>query len=284
MFILLNFEREENIVGLGGGLMKKVIFFDIDGTLIDSHNGKKDISSRVKQSLRDLQRRGHYVFIATGRPYAFLSKVIREFGFDGYVLANGAHVIVDGKKIHSKAIDNGILKNLVSHLENKNLEFVLEDETCVYAYENYEKIWPFYEQYGILKDYFMLDYEVDQVNAFKIEVLCPKPEDLEYCIEFLKNHEEYTYCHSVHPTHLEIYLKENHKATGILKVLDYLNISIENTYAFGDGSNDIEMLETVGCGIAMGNASDEVKKYANVVTDIVANDGIVSGVEKYILS
>ena len=38
--------------------MKKVIFFDIDGTLIDSHNGKKDISSRVKQSLRDLQRRG----------------------------------------------------------------------------------------------------------------------------------------------------------------------------------------------------------------------------------
>ena len=113
--------------------MKKVIFFDIDGTLIDSHNGKKDISSRVKQSLRDLQRRGHYVFIATGRPYAFLSKVIREFGFDGYVLANGAHVIVDGKKIHSKAIDNGILKNLVSHLGNKNLEFVLEDETCVYA-------------------------------------------------------------------------------------------------------------------------------------------------------
>lgn len=263
--------------------MKKAIFFDIDGTLIDSHNGKKDISHRVKESLRELQRQGHYIFIATGRPYAFLSEAIREFGFDGYVLANGAHVIIDGKTIHSKPVGAGLLKALVSKLEEKNLEFVLEDETNVYAYERYEKMWPFYEHYGIFKDHFMLDYEVDKISAFKIEVLCPKPEDLDYCIEFLKNHEEYTYCHSVHSTHLEIYLKESHKASGILKVLEHLDIELECSYAFGDGSNDVEMLETVGCGIAMGNATDDVKKYANVVTDTVANDGIVSGIKKYIL-
>ena len=61
-----------------------------------------------------------------------------------------------------------------------------------------------------------------------------------------------------------------------------LDIKIENTYAFGDGKNDIEMLSTVGCGIAMGNASDEVKKYSNKITDTVQNDGVAKGIEQYV--
>ena len=66
--------------------------------------------------------------------------------------------------------------------------------------------------------------------------------------------------------------------------MDHLNIPIENSYAFGDGKNDIEMLSTVGCGIAMGNADDDVKKYAKEVTDTVHNDGVAVGIEKYIIS
>ena len=81
----------------------------------------------------------------------------------------------------------------------------------------------------------------------------------------------------------ELYAKKNTKASGIIKALEILNIPIENSYAFGDGNNDIEMLSTVGCGIAMGNASDEVKGHAKVVTDTVQNDGVASGIEKYIL-
>lgn len=83
---------------------------------------------------------------------------------------------------------------------------------------------------------------------------------------------------------IEIYSRKNTKAAGILEVLKHLDIPIEQSYAFGDGKNDIEMLEAVGCGIAMGNASDEVKKYADKVTDTVQNDGVAVGIEKYILS
>lgn len=77
--------------------------------------------------------------------------------------------------------------------------------------------------------------------------------------------------------------KKNTKATGIIKALQHLNIPIENSYAFGDGKNDIEMLSTVGCGIAMGNASDEVKKYAHQVTETVHNDGVAFGIEKFVV-
>lgn len=77
--------------------------------------------------------------------------------------------------------------------------------------------------------------------------------------------------------YLEIYLKEGDRGARILDVLSYLNISIEQMYAFDEGTNDIEMLETVGYGIAMGNESDEVRKYANVITETVTNDGGLSG-------
>ena len=82
---------------------------------------------------------------------------------------------------------------------------------------------------------------------------------------------------------LELYSKKNTKATGILTALKHLGIPVEQSYAFGDGKNDIEMLSTVGCGIAMGNASDEVKSYAHQVTDSVLEDGVATGIEKYIL-
>ena len=65
--------------------------------------------------------------------------------------------------------------------------------------------------------------------------------------------------------------------------MNYLNLSIENTYAFGDGTNDVEMVEAVFCGIAMRHASDAVKSYANVITDTVSNDGVVKGIEEYVL-
>ena len=67
-------------------------------------------------------------------------------------------------------------------------------------------------------------------------------------------------------------------------MLEYLNIPIENSYAFGDGKNDIEMLSTVGCGIAMGNACEQVKNYAHKVTETVHNDGVAFGINKYIIA
>lgn len=98
----------------------------------------------------------------------------------------------------------------------------------------------------------------------------------------VESNSEYGYFSSVSEKAYEIYLKRNTKAHGILKVLDILNIPIENSYAFGDGINDIEMLSTVGCGIAMGNASDEVKKYAHKVTESVHDDGVAVGIKEYV--
>ena len=64
------------------------------------------------------------------------------------------------------------------------------------------------------------------------------------------------------------------KGVGVRKILDYYHLDKENAIAFGDGTNDIEMLEAVGTGVAMGNATDDVKAVADAICGHVAEDGI----------
>ncbi len=262
--------------------MKKAIFLDIDGTLIDCFSGLIEISPKVKEEIRLLQAKGDYVFIATGRPYAFINKSLLDFGFDGFILINGAQVRINNKTICSKPMSSEFVKQLVSTLEDKGIQYVLEDEVHAYMKTSHKEFYQFYDSVGIGKECFKSEYDMETLNVYKVEIMCPNEEVLDQCVAFVKQHPEYDCFHSIDKAHLEVYLKENTKAAGILKALECLNIPIENTYAFGDGQNDIEMLQTVGCGIAMGNASDEVKQYAKVVTDTVHNDGVAVGIKKYI--
>ena len=71
------------------------------------------------------------------------------------------------------------------------------------------------------------------------------------------------------------------KATGIRKVCEMLDIPNENTFAFGDSANDLEMLAYVAHSIAMGNGTEEVKNTAEYVTRSVDEDGILHGLKHY---
>ena len=112
--------------------MKKAIFLDIDGTLIDSLGGLTEISPKVEKEIRMLQEKGFYVFVATGRPYAFINKSLLEFGFDGFILTNGAQVMINNETICSKPMGSDFINQLVSTLEEKGIQYVLEDDKHAY--------------------------------------------------------------------------------------------------------------------------------------------------------
>jgi len=261
--------------------MKKAIFFDIDGTLLDCLNGLTDITPRVKKSIQALQANGDYVFIATGRPYAFLSESLLNFGFDGFVLTNGAQVKVKDKIIYKEAINKNFIKEITNNFEKLNIQYILQGEIYSYMKDKCKELYSFYDSVSISRKYIKSSYDIENVDIYKIEMLCNDEKSVSYCSS-LEN-DTYDYVKDAEDKQFELYSKKNTKATGILKALAYLNIDIENSYAFGDGKNDIEMLSTVGCGIAMGNASDEVKSYAKEVTDTVLNDGVALGIKKFIL-
>lgn len=264
--------------------MRKAVFLDIDGTLLDCAGQIKTITPNVKKAIRQLQANGDYVFIATGRPYAFLSQEILEFGFDGFILTNGAQVILHNKTIYKEPMEKNFVKQLVQTFEKYDIQYILEGDNDSYMKACYKEFYDFYETFGIFKNKIKGDYNLEEIEVQKVEALCPTKEALAFCLSFLNEHPGYDHFASMDAKSVEIYSKKNTKATGILEALKYLDIPIKQSYAFGDGKNDIEMLEAVGCGIAMGNASDEVKKYADKVTDTVQNDGVAAGIEKYILS
>ncbi|MGL6119470.1 MAG: HAD family hydrolase [Fusobacteriaceae bacterium] len=263
--------------------MSKIIFFDIDGTILDYFNGITKLTEGVKAAIRTLKNRGDYIFVATGRPYAFLNNEILEFGFDGFVLSNGAHVIINDKTVHKSFLEKTFLRELIEILDENKIEYLLNGEKFSYLKKEYHYLYSFFQKVGVTERYIEREYELEDINVFKVEIMCLNEEQVEKCIKFMALYPEYDYFSSIGSMNLEVYSKINTKAAGILKTLEQLNISIENSYAFGDGENDIEMLATVQYGIAMGNASEEVKGYAKYVTETVEKDGVAAGIKKYII-
>ncbi len=264
--------------------MKKAVFLDIDGTILNCNDGIISITPAVTEALNKLKAEGHYVFIATGRPFAFLGKDILNYGFSGFILNNGSNVIVHNRTIYKECMNKNFVRECIEMFEKNHIQYILEDEKYSYMQSKFEDYYKFYASIGISDEYIKSNYSLNDINILKIEMLCKNEHISSICYDFIKKNEDYDFDHSINKKFFELFPKRNTKASGILKVLKHLNISIENSYAFGDGKNDIEMLSTVGCGIAMGNSNNEVKKHAKYITKSVNDDGVAHGIYKYILT
>lgn len=262
--------------------MKKAVFFDIDGTLLDSMHGKKEMTEKVTEAIHKLQQEGHYAFIATGRPYAFMSTYLKEFGFDGLILSNGAQVIFKNQVIYKQPMDPQFVKALVTELDKEQVEYILEGEYYSYIKQEFETFHEFFKTMGIESKMIKRTYELSELEVFKVEVLCKNKEMARCCEQLMERYPEYEYFFSISEVLFEIHARASTKATGIEEILKQIQLPIEQSYAFGDGSNDIEMLKRVGCGIAMGNATDAVKAIANQVTASVTEDGVAKGIQAFI--
>lgn len=253
--------------------MIKSVFFDIDGTLISFKTHKMPEST--KKALNLLREKGIKLFIATGRsPYALPAiKNILDFQFDGYVMLNGQYCIVDDKVIRDEALPTNSIKSILPYMEKEKIscEFVEID----YSYLNFEN-----ERVLELRKFLG-----NTVNEHPMENPERSLENKTYQLcAYIKDYEEKEYfenmpnCRGVrwNPLFVDVIPENGGKAVGIEKLLNHLGYSKDETMAFGDGGNDIEMLEYVKIGVAMGNAGDIVKKSADYITDDVDSDGIYS--------
>lgn len=258
--------------------MKKAAFFDVDGTLIDCTIGIMDISDRVKKAIKDFQKAGNVAFVSSGRPYAFLNKELLEFGFDGFVLGNGAQVLINDETKFFSGIDKELVKEVVSNCERLNIDYCLQGPKYSYLKKEFTRLVSYYREYGITDDFLEYNFDIDDVDVFKIEMLPVDEEGCKYC-ELLDQGE--FNCFKNYPGEVyEMYPVKNSKGEGLLKTIELEGVELKDSYAFGDGRNDIEMIQTAAHGIAMGNAVPELKEVANEFTDAIADDGIATYLEK----
>ncbi|MFU2417373.1 Cof-type HAD-IIB family hydrolase, partial [Peptacetobacter sp.] len=258
--------------------MKKAAFFDVDGTLIDCTIGIMDISDRVKKAIKDFQKAGNVAFVSSGRPYAFLNKELLNFGFDGFVLGNGAQVLINDETKFFSGIDKELVKEVVSNCERLNIDYCLQGPKYSYLKKEFTRLVSYYREYGITDDFLEYNFDIDDVDVFKIEMLPVDEEGCKYC-ESLDQGE--FNCFKNYPGEVyEMYPVKNSKGEGLLKTIELEGVELKDSYAFGDGRNDIEMIQTAAHGIAMGNAVPELKEVANEFTDAIADDGIATYLEK----
>lgn len=252
-------------------MTKKLIFFDIDGTLVDH---EKKIPSSTKQAIADLQQAGHEVVIATGRGPFMLKEVSSELKIESYVSFNGSYVVYNGEVVYSHAIDPKRLDELSQiTIANKHPLVFMTSE-------------------GMRTSTHQTAYLDDADEALKRRLPPLEPDYykgreiyqcLLYCKEedigcYKENFPEFGYIRW-HLYGSDLLPPGGSKARGIQALIERAGFKDEDVYAFGDGLNDLEMLQYVHHSVAMGNAPDTVKQAARYVTKDVAEDGIMHGLK-----
>ncbi|MBY0120872.1 Cof-type HAD-IIB family hydrolase [Bacillus sp. S/N-304-OC-R1] len=252
--------------------MKKIVFFDIDGTLLDSN---KQLPHSTKKALEVLKENGVFVAIATGRAPFMFEQQRKELDIDSYVCFNGQYVVFENEVIYKNSLPMDEVEHLVHYSSQKNHALVFLNETEMKSTELDNKM--IAESIGSLKfPYPELDISFyKEKEIYQALVFAEETADEAYKRDFPNFHFV-----RWHQFSTDVLPAGGSKAEGIKLMIERLGIDIEDVYAFGDGLNDIEMLKAVGTGIAMGNALEEVKLAADVITASVNDNGIWEGLKK----
>ncbi len=251
---------------------RKIMFFDIDGTILteDTHSIPKSTIKAIKKARED----GHLVFINTGRTYFNVEKEVRNIGFDGYVCGCGTYINIDNQVIAAATIDKETCRKIIYLLRKYNIDAVLEGLDDVYfdLRENLSDEMRLIQELFLKKGY-GLKKNWNEEGLVYDKILAKANEDSD-AVEFIKSLGDDFVSIDRGEGYLEIIPKGYSKATGIKKVLEYYNLSVENTYVFGDSANDLPMFEYVPNSIAMGKSDECIRKIAAFITKDIHEDGI----------
>ena len=253
--------------------MIKAAFFDVDGTFY-SHS-IPDVPKSHLKVLKELKKNGIKTFLATGRHFEELKDLkMDDILFDGYVMLTG-QICTDEHKnvIFGNSIRREDAEILFAAFEKKELPIMLVEKDFFYVNMQSEIV--VNGQAAISSPVPQLG-EYDGALIYQMVVYGGK--DLEDELRGkLPNCKIARWC----PYGFDVISKDGGKVIGIQKMLEYYGIRQEEMIAFGDGENDMEMLQFAGIGVAMGNADDEVKAVADYVTADIDDDGILKACKHF---
>lgn len=261
--------------------MGKALFFDIDGTLVNFQGKMPD---SAKQALMQVKKNGHQIVICSGRSVCQIYPWLLDLGFDGLIAAAGAYVEHHHQVVYRHHIDKKTAGRVCSLLEEAEAAYTVQAESRIVATRKSAQLMEKrFRAMSVGKDVssqVLNNMEIDDGLASR-----PDIEKFNYfnsripLIEVRARLEDVCDVTAMSfnvPTDDdgEISARGINKALGIRKYIEHAGIAKEDTVAFGDGANDLDMLSYAQTGVAMGNAFDEIKKHADYVTTGIDEDGI----------
>lgn len=255
----------------------ELFLLDIDGTLI---NSQRHVTKRTYKVISQLLAKGFKLSLCTGRPFVTTpQEILALFPAENlHIFATGANIATSlGETLIAKRIDSKIVKQIAQTVDQlEGAYFFAQGKT---KFVN-QKSWVRSVKYGTDNLQLTTDDKKDwQATTIGVIDLNPK------ICNFIENLPEISFKKLINYEGEEYYditaLGVN-KAWGAKKLAEHLEINLANVIAIGDSSNDLEVIELVGKGIAMGNATDELKATAKETIDHVDSNGLAKYLEKFI--
>ena len=267
-----------------------IIALDLDGTLT---NSEKNITPRTFDALMKAQREGVRLVLASGRPtfgIAALANQLQLADYGGYVLSyNGGRIIDWCEKtvIFSQVVDQKLVPILHDFAEKAQLPIVTYLPEAILASKNEGEYLAEEARINGMPVVVAQNFveEAMQIAGGSTKFLIPgEPELLIQLESEMKAalSEQMEVFRSA-PFFLELPPKGIDKAQSLQRLLTHLGLERESLMAFGDGFNDLSMIQFAGQGVAMANAVEEVKSIADFVTTSNEEDGIAHALEQLLL-
>lgn len=267
--------------------MGKILFIDIDGTLVDYENR---LPASAVKAIRMARAAGHRVYLCSGRSKAENKQEIWDIGLDGYIGGNGSYVESDGEVVMHQLVTPEQCRRIVDWLHSRKLEFYLESNSGLYGSENFRQ-----RAVPVMKEYCRRKGKADADQASPDTVFPTMiygadlyRDDVNKVSYILDSYQDFLDAREQFPdlqngtwggageTALfgDLGVKGITKAHAVEVLLKHLNARQENTIAFGDAAVDIPMFEVCAQSCCMGSGGDGAKAAAGYVTTAVEEDGL----------
>lgn len=255
----------------------KAAFFDIDGTLVSFKT--HGIPQSTIDAIAKAKANGVKIYISTGRPVAIINNIgAIEHLIDGYITFNGAYCFVGDEDIAVKSIPKKDVLTMIEDASKRNYSVIVCGKKDI-AIHNYREIFTkiFVEDLGVTNIDIrkpidsLLESQILQLTPFfSSESEARIMPDMPHCVSA-----------RWHPDFTDITVKGADKGNALRTMAAHLGYEIGECIAFGDGGNDVSILQSAGIGVAMGNASEEVKAKADYITTSVDEDGIRNALQHF---
>ena len=268
--------------------MIKLVAIDMDGTLL---NSKKELLEETKQYFKDFHKKETetLLVLCTGRPETGIRPYLKDLGYleeNHYIISqNGANIYESrtGKRVMDAFLDSAAIQKWIELGKKHGISVMGAGVDYYYCFDQEPTEWMEFDVKlvsGKLKriptkeslntDFYKILLMGDEEQLNEFETFIPQEWRDEF---YVVRSQKYL---------VEVLTKGVNKAFGLEKLAQKLNILPSEIAAIGDAANDIEMLEYAGLAIAMGNASEEVKAIADIVTDTNENNGVIKAIDKLI--
>ena len=268
--------------------MIKLVAIDMDGTLL---NSKKELLEETKQYFKDFHKKETetLLVLCTGRPETGIRPYLKDLGYleeNHYIISqNGANIYESrtGKRVMDAFLDSAAIQKWIELGKKHGISVMGAGVDYYYCFDQEPTEWMEFDVKlvsGKLKriptkeslntDFYKILLMGDEEQLNEFETFIPQEWRDEF---YVVRSQKYL---------VEVLTKGVNKAFGLEKLAQKLNIQPSEIVAIGDAANDIEMLEYAGLAIAMGNASEEVKAIADIVTDSNENNGVIKAIDNLI--